>query len=204
MIAQTFGSGKVSDRTAVETIKSLRALGLHQEADEVLSALQTKKRADAVLMADRYAWNKDIHIWSPFLELDSPDFEPGDMVALNTTQPILPRQLAAFGAAGADLDLLAVYLGLTSDDAAVFFDPGAPDRSLPLSYPLGDLTHLEGVVGVASLCKPYRGLDSYSFRTAQLPTVEAWETDLLKIPVAAFDRGGLVRFPLPLQNGSVH
>jgi hypothetical protein len=111
--------------------------------------------------------------------------------------------LAAFGIASESLDTLAVYLGLTSDNDAVFYDPGAPDRSLPLTYPLAELTHFVGVIGAASRSKPYRGLDSYPFPAAQLPTVESWESDLLKVPVPAFDRGGLVRFPLP-ESRSVH
>jgi hypothetical protein len=114
--------------------------------------------------------------------------------------------MAAFGIAGADLDTLVVYLGLASDDVAVFYNPGAPDRALPLTYELDELTHLVGVIGVASPSKPYRGLDSYRFEVTQLRAVETWEANLLKVPVAAFDRGGLVRFPLPPQDasGSLH
>jgi hypothetical protein len=199
MMAQTFGHGKASDRAAIETIKSLRNFGLQQDADTVLSALQSKKRADAALMAARYVWNKEVHIWSPFLDLDSPDFEPGDLVAINTTQPILPRQMAAFGVAGTDLDTLAVSLGLTGDDVAVFYNPGAANASLPLTYPLEELTHFVGVIGVASPCKAFEALDSYSFPSAALAIIESWESNLLRVPITAFNRGGLVRHPLPAQ-----
>ncbi|HEY7766148.1 MAG TPA: hypothetical protein VIB38_14250 [Aestuariivirgaceae bacterium] len=71
-----------------------------------------------------------------------------------------------------------------------------PDRINTWTIPLADLSYIVGIVGVASVAKPYRKLGRHKFRGWERQAVESWEEQLLAVPLPAL-RGDYFMEALP-------
>jgi hypothetical protein len=192
-------------------------MALNSENGKPVALDQELARHGALLMRERYGQGKGVHAWAPYMAGKSRTFQPGDFLAINVTELICPRQLVAVKLRTQNSEargIIAVYLGLCIDgihgDAIALCDPQpfepTPDRLNTWTIPLADLSYVIGIVGVASLAKPYRKLGPHKFKGWERRAVESWEEHLLAVPLPAM-RGDFFMEILPAtvgSNGSIH
>jgi hypothetical protein len=197
----TVAASKAEDRQLVEAIWSFRKHDRQAEAEAAYFLLMERKAREVVLIRERFGHQTDVYSYAPCLTLEFDAFQPGELIAANM-EPVKPWQWAMVGFAESapcySSSNLLVYLGLSHDGGELAFY--SPSKAISARFAFEDLSHLAGVVGVASPNVRLRPCPRYEFaEDEERPLVRKWlvAQRIHQVPTPAFDLGTLVQYPVP-------
>jgi hypothetical protein len=168
----------------------------------------------ALCFKETHEWHGSIDVLLPYVAgTGEPALcQPGDVLAVSVQGLVKPRSIVVMGEKSEPFGTICVYLGLfyspdntgLEADAAVFCGLGADDSGLVLDIvPMPELIHVARAVGFVTEGGAFRDLQAWKFPERERGLVEklaaeAWH--LHSFPIAAFDKGGMDRRPLPLSH----